>query len=192
MSDPPKRSRRVRRRVRLSWPVILILVVLAIVRIAGKVQKPAPMPAAHSSALLRAGVWRLDRVVDGDTIIVRNPKDAHAPPIRIRLLGIDTPEAVKPNHPVEPWGPEATAFTRHFLKGGELRIRLDRRRVDQYGRSLAYVFVGDEMLNEALVRHGLARASLYSGDSAAMARKLRKAEQAAKNAKAGIWSGAAD
>src|SRR5262245_64178349 len=90
------------------------------------------------------------RVIDGDTIIVE-------PEATIRLIGVDTPETVKPEHPVEPWGPEATEFTREFLAGGAARLSFDRERVDRFGRFLAYVWVDDRLLNEELLREGLAR-----------------------------------
>ncbi len=48
------------------------------------------------------------RVVDGDTIIVE-------PDHVVRLIGVDTPETVKPNHAIERFGPEATQFTKRFL-----------------------------------------------------------------------------
>ena len=67
-------------------------------------------------------------------------------------------------------------------------MRLDRRRIDQYGRYLAYVYVGDAMLNEELVRAGLARVSTYSGDSAPIERRLLRAQDEARQAGRGIWS----
>lgn len=132
-------------------------------------------------------------MVDGDTLVVRDPNAAD-PAVRgqrgvkLRLLGIDCPESVKPNHPVEPWGLEATEFTEQFLAGGTVRLQFDRRRIDQYDRYLAYVFVGEQMLNEELVRAGLASVSVYSGDSQSMERRFRAAEEEAKMRSRGIWS----
>jgi micrococcal nuclease len=133
------------------------------------------------------------RIVDGDTIIVRRsgrgPKFSdESPQARVRLLGIDAPETVQPNHPIEPWGPEASEFAREFLSAGEVELRLDRRRKDRYNRFLAYVYVKGRVLNEELVQAGLARAVHYPGDSPTMARRLRSAEAAAQNEKRGIWS----
>ena len=132
----------------------------------------------------------VERVVDGDTLIVLLPDDAGGEPSRerLRLLGIDTPETVKEDTPVEAWGPEATAFTKDFLSGGRARLEFDKRKVDQFGRYLAYVYVGDRMLNEALVAEGLARVSHFPGDSEAKVRILRKAEEAAKAEGKGMWS----
>jgi endonuclease YncB( thermonuclease family) len=100
--------------------------------------------------LLPEGVYQVERIVDGDTLLLRDGA-------RVRLMGVDTPETVKPDHPVEPWGPEASEFTRRFIDAGEVRLQFDRERTDRFGRYLAYVWVGDKMLNEELLRAGLAR-----------------------------------
>jgi len=146
----------------------------------------------EDSAPLTAGPCEVVRVVDGDTIIVRQqsqpPDRPRVREARVRLLGIDTPETVKPNAPVEPWGPEATEFTKRLTAEGNVRLELDKRRIDRYGRSLAYVYVGDRLLNEELVRAGLARVSVYPGDSATIERRLRAAEAEARKAERGIWS----
>ena len=130
---------------------------------------------------LAEGVHRVQRVVDGDTLLLAN--DA-----RIRLIGADTPETVKPNWPVEPWGPEATEFTKEFVADGEVWLRFDRERQDRYGRFLAYVWVGDRMLNEELIRAGLAKAEMGFRYSSSMKTRFRQAEQEARADQRGIWS----
>ncbi len=140
-----------------------------------------PLPPAPPEALAE-GTYAVRRVVDGDTLVLTN--DA-----RVRLIGADTPETVKPDCPVEPWGPEATQFTRDFVGGGTVRLQLDRERVDKYGRFLAYVWVGDRMLNEELIRAGLARAKTGFRYSSSMKGRFRRAEGEAEAADRGIWSG---
>ncbi|MEN6406773.1 MAG: thermonuclease family protein [Thermoguttaceae bacterium] len=129
---------------------------------------------------------RVARVVDGDTLVLADGKQ------RVRLIGADTPETVKRDWPVEPWGPEATAFTQKFLADGDNRVRLefDAERHDKYGRLLAYVWRGDQMLNEELIRAGLARAELWYHYSEAKKDRFRRAELDAKAARRGIWSDA--
>ncbi|QDU93045.1 Thermonuclease precursor [Lignipirellula cremea] len=134
---------------------------------------------------LHEGDVQVVRVIDGDTLLVRQ----YDQEFRLRLLGIDTPETVKPNHPVEPWGPEASQFTSQFVaRHSSLRLQLDKRRRDRYGRWLGYLFADDELLNESLIRQGLARARTYAGDSPLMERRFRAAEQEARSAGRGIWS----
>ena len=138
------------------------------------------------------GVYNVERVVDGDTIIVHIPKpgapEGEVDRVRVRLLCIDTPESVKPNHPVEPFGPEAAEFAREFLKDKRTTLRFGRRRVDQYDRLLAFVFVGDVMLNEELARAGLARVKVYAGDESPLTRRIETAAEEAKSARRGVWS----
>jgi micrococcal nuclease len=137
---------------------------------------PPPPPTLPSE-----GPHRVVRVIDGDTIIV-------APHDTIRLIGVDTPETVKPEHPVEPWGPEATAFTRQFLAGGSARLTFDRERTDRFGRYLAYVWVDERLLNEELLRNGLGRWEPHFHYRESMKRRFRQAQQAAEREHLGIWS----
>ena len=150
-------------------------------------------PSLGGRPPLSEGLHEVVRVVDGDTLKVRDPDANHLAVrsergVRLRLLGIDCPESVKPNHPVEPWGPEAAEFATQFIADRSVRLQFDRRRVDFYGRYLAYVFVDEQMLNEELVREGLARVSTFPGDSLTMTRRLRAAEDEARQNVRGIWS----
>jgi micrococcal nuclease len=140
--------------------------------------------APSSPDTLAEGTYAVRRVVDGDTLLLANGA-------RVRLIGADTPETVKPNAPVEPWGPEASQFTRDFMDQGhgEVRLQMDSERVDKYGRFLAYVFVGDRMLNEELIRAGLARAKTQYHYSESMKTRFRRAEEEARRESRGIWSG---
>jgi len=80
------------------------------------------------------------RVVDGDTIDVT----VNGTEERVRLIGIDTPETVKPNTPVQCYGPEASEHTKELLPPGT-PVYLERDLVarDDYGRLLSYVFRND-------------------------------------------------
>ena len=107
-----------------------------------------------------------------------------------RTIRVDAPETVQPKHPIEPFGPQASQFARQFVDqgGGAVRLQFDRERVDKYGRFLAYVWVGERMLNEELVRAGLATAETGYRYAASMKTRFRRAEDEAKAARRGIWS----
>ncbi|MCE5301586.1 MAG: thermonuclease family protein [Planctomycetaceae bacterium] len=163
-----------------------VLVILAVSMLSLWRTWPSRTPWDQPTQPVDASLHRVARVVDGDTLVLADGKQ------RVRLIGADTPETVKPNWPVEPWGPEATAFTRKFLADGQNQVRLefDAERHDKYGRLLAYVWCDDRMLNEELIRAGLARAELWYRYAEAKKERFRRAESEAKAARRGIWSGA--
>jgi micrococcal nuclease len=146
-----------------------------------------PVPAGPAvptgPQTLSEGIHEVRRVVDGDTLLL-------ASGARVRLEGIDTPETVREDTPVEPWGPEASRFTKDFVRqaGGRVRLTFGTERLDDYGRYLAFVWNGDTLLNEELVRAGLAHARLGWHFSQTMKRRLRKAQEEAQRAKRGLWS----
>ena len=129
------------------------------------------------------GIVTVDRCVDGDTLVL-------ADGTRIRLIGANTPETVKNNWPTEPFGPEASAYTKKAIAEVKNKVRLefDGTRTDRYGRTLALVYVGDKMLNEELIREGLATAELNYKYSKKMKDRFSRAEYEAQKARRGIWS----
>jgi len=186
------KARSFRRRSSRKWIIVAVIAAFALVRFGYDRWRGEFSPS--DGPPLPEGLYEVVRVVDGDTLIVRKDDAAHPAArsergVRLRLLGIDCPESVKPNHPVEPWGPEAAEFTTQFVSGQAIRLQFDRRRIDRYDRYLAYVFVNEQMLNEELVRDGLAHVSTFPGDSESMARRLHGAEKEARLHSRGIWSG---
>jgi micrococcal nuclease len=104
---------------------------------------------------------RVTHVVDGDTIDVEMPGGSEE---TVRYIGIDTPETVKPDNPVECGGPKAHAVNERLVGGKTVTLRFDAERRDVYGRLLAYVYLpragpGGRPLfvNAELVQRGLAR-----------------------------------
>jgi len=149
-----------------------------------------PLPSKHKGALTE-GIWTVVHVVDGDTLDV---VDDAGSKYRVRLVGADTPETVKPNTPVEPFGLQASDFTKRKIAEANNRVRLafDGDEVDKYGRNLAMVHLqlpdGEVWLNELLIREGLARAQLQYRYSKGAKAAFQKAEAEAKNAKRNLWS----
>ena len=146
----------------------------------------SPQPAEVAAPeTLDSGIHEVRRVVDGDTLLLTSGA-------RVRLQGIDTPETVKPDWPVEPWGPEASQFTKAFIEsaGNRVRLTFEQERRDDYGRFLAFVWDGDRLLNEELVQAGLAHARHDYRYSNTMKRRLDRAQTEAKRAGRGLWSDA--
>ena len=162
----PRRQRR----------VVLLVVAMVALLVTHWLTDNQPPPGS-----LEPGIYHVARVVDGDTLVLTNRA-------RVRLIGADTPETVRPNHPVEPWGREATQFTREFVAGGAVRLQFDGPPKDKYGRFLAHVWVGDRMLEEELIRAGLATATTNYRFSTTTKVRLLAAQTQARAAGRGIWS----
>lgn len=141
-------------------------------------------------AVAREGDCEVLAVIDGDTLLVKQAAaNAQAKDFigKVRLLGVNSPETVKRDVAPQPWGKEATEFLRSKVAAGGVRLELDKRRIDAYGRCLAYVYVGNEHLNESLVAAGLARVHTYPGDSSTINRQLLQAQNEAQLRELGIW-----
>lgn len=149
-----------------------------------------PLPSKNKGTLTE-GIWTVVHVVDGDTLDVADDAGSK---YRVRLIGANTPETVKPNTPVEPFGPQASDFTKRKIAEANDRVRLafDGDEVDKYGRSLAMVYLqlpdGEVWLNELLIREGLAHAQLQYRYSQGAKTAFRQAEAEAKSAKRNLWS----
>lgn len=138
---------------------------------------------AHADTETTATVLR---VVDGDTIDVIDDTRGR---IRVRLLGIDAPEATKT---VGCWGPQATEFAKSTLLGAGVAIITEPTQDlhDRYGRTLSYVDLdkagGWDYSIEA-ARNGAAHAYVYGTSPVSRAAEIAAAEQEAKAAGRGLW-----
>jgi micrococcal nuclease len=125
---------------------------------------------------------RVLRVVDGDTIVVSvDGRDEY-----VRYIGVDTPETVKPDAPVQCYGPRASDENHRLVEGRTVRLGFDREQRDDYGRLLAYVYAGERFVNGALVRGGYARTLAIAPNTSHAAQLQRLAERAARGAR-GLW-----
>jgi micrococcal nuclease len=138
-----------------------------------------------SGPALGPGEAVVKRVVDGDTIVVHlGGRDE-----RVRLIGIDTPETVDPREPVQCFGKEASAYTKHLLPPGTIvRLERDVEARDRYDRLLAYVYrVSDGLfVNLALARDGYAQ-QLTIPPNVAYVDEIRAAVADARNGRRGLW-----
>ena len=132
---------------------------------------------------------RVSRVVDGDTIIVRNLNRYSKPTgaqRRVRYIGIDTPESVKPDTAPECFGKEAAAANRRLVDGRVVTLVSDAEPYDDFGRALAYVYVGGKFVNGDLVAQGFAR-TLTIAPNTARAADLKRLQNEAKRTNKGLW-----
>lgn len=140
-------------------------------------------PFSDMSADDTAETYTVKRVIDGDTIIVSKPGQED---IRVRMIGVDTPETVKPNTPVQPYGKAASDFTKKHLTNQKVRLEYDREKTDRYGRTLAYVWLGDDMFNVMLAKEGLARAKFYAPNDKYRI-LIEQAQKEAQKKQLNIW-----
>jgi micrococcal nuclease len=121
------------------------------------------------------------RVVDGDTILLTSGE-------RVRFIGVDTPESVKPGTPVQCFAKRASAFTHALLDGARVRLVHGDERRDRYGRLLAYVYRARDGLNvnAELLRRGYAR-TLAIPPNTEHAREYAALASGARRAGKGLW-----
>jgi micrococcal nuclease len=163
--------------VRTLVPAVAVTVaVLVTVAVTGATER------GHAG---RSGATTVVRVVDGDTVVVRLPAGEET----LRLVGIDTPETVKPDAPVECFGPEASARTKALLPTGTaVRLERDLEARDRYGRVLAYVYrlPDDLFVNLSLAADGFAR-PLSIAPNVAYSDRFAGAAAEARRAGRGLW-----
>lgn len=140
---------------------------------------------------------RVERVVDGDTTIVRFEGDERE---RVRFIGANTPESVKPNSPVEYYGKEASDFTKKELTGKTLFIQTDVEVRDRYKRALAYVWmekpkdaaskaeIRAKMFNARLLLDGFGQTMTIQPNSK-HSKLFAAFEREAREKKKGLWGG---
>ncbi|MDS9470944.1 thermonuclease family protein [Sporosarcina pasteurii] len=126
---------------------------------------------------------KVKRVIDGDTIIVKMDGKEE----RVRLILVDTPETKHPQMGVQPFGPEASAFTTEQLEGKVITLEVGVQERDRYGRVLAYVWIGDKLFNQTLLEKGLARVAVYPPNTKYLD-EFKAAQNNAKKKAVGIWS----
>jgi micrococcal nuclease len=154
----------------------------------GEGEEPPPLssrfhqPPGHPPTEAEAGEWRhVTRVIDGDTLILDGGE-------RVRLIGVDAPETVHPQRPVEYFGKEASAFTRRTVEGKQVRLEYEQGapREDRYGRTLGYVYLEDgRLLNLEIIAGGYGHA--YTRFPFSKMEEFRAAERQARETGEGLW-----
>lgn len=166
-----------------------VLVTLAVALTSAGTARSAPADPRYPVGPTERG-FVVTRVVDGDTVHVeRDGVD-----LTVRLIGINAPESVKPNAPVECFGPQSSAFAKARLTGRRVLLEFDpsQGRTDQYGRTLAYVWIEQPggaatMFNRTAVLAGFARERQYGPRRPLWKPVLSDAQAQARRARAGLW-----
>jgi micrococcal nuclease len=125
-------------------------------------------------------------VIDGDTVIVEFAGGAKE---IVRLLGVDTPETVDPNRPVQCFGAEASTYVATLIPPGtEVRLERDVEARDHFGRLLAYIYRRSDglFINRDLLRLGFADLSIYPPNDT-YATDLQTVTTSARTQALGLW-----
>ncbi len=140
-------------------------------------------------ATASAEVFRVKKVIDGDTITLENGR-------KVRYIGIDTPELHDPRKKVECFAKEAYLENKKLVEGKSVRLEKDVSEVDRYNRLLRYVYLIDNMdnnatgsglfVNQYLVQEGFAFASSFPPDVKYSSLLLQSQKEAQEKNK-GLW-----
>jgi len=121
----------------------------------------------------------VSKIYDGDTITMSNGE-------KVRLLQIDTPELSSK----ECYGDQArTELVKLLGNSGKVKLTSDSKldKIDKYGRSLRYVFMGKTNINLKMVEIGAAAPYFYRGEAGAYSKAILKAAENAKKKRLGLW-----
>ncbi len=168
---------------------VLVAVLVALAFVNAQVTptpQPNELPFLPTPDFSKLTAHPVVRVVDGDTIVVSDKgKD-----VKVRLVGVDTPETVHPSKPVEHYGKEASRFTTNLLKGERVYLIGEPlpRAFDRYGRLLAYVYRAPDGLfvNAEIIRQGYGHA--YTQIPSKYMQEFKQLEQFARKAEKGLWA----
>lgn len=126
---------------------------------------------------------KLHHCIDGDTAKF-NIKGKLT---TVRFLAINAPEIAKEDKPAEPYGNASSEFTCDILKNAkEIKLEYEKEKMDKHGRTLAWVFVDNKLLNAEIARAGFAKVA-YLYDKYKYTEQVKHAEKEAKLKKLNLW-----
>jgi micrococcal nuclease len=167
--------------------LIVIALALVVAVVAGC--SSASQPRARASSVTSAGTIHahIAYAVDGDTLRVRLRSGNL---VYVRLVGIDTPEDVRPGYPIE-CGSEEAAASMESLAPESAVVTLRGDSVadseDRYGRILAHAFFAGRQLEVAQLRRGWAEVYRYEGQRFDGLRRFEAAQRSARQGSRGVW-----
>lgn len=142
--------------------------------------------AADKKPVVKNGSYKVTSVVDGDTFKIAVGKTTET----VRLIGVDTPETVHPNKAVQPYGKEASAYTKKILAGKTVKLVFDVQQRDKYGRLLAYAYLADgTFVNSTLIKNGYA-VLMTIPPNVKYTKQFTALQKEARDKKRGLWADA--
>lgn len=136
----------------------------------------SPTPSVKDEIREKA---RVAKVIDGDTIELDDNR-------KVRYIGINSFEMNDKRKGTKCLAEKATEANRKLVENKEIEMEKDISETDKYGRLLRYVWVGEIMVNEELIREGWAESSSFPPDIKYQER-FRIEQIKAELNKVGIW-----
>ena len=147
---------------------------------------PTPSPTCTGQACLTPTITlstkqliRVVRVIDGDTIEIEDGQ-------KVRYIGINSPELHDPRRPVGCFAKQSYEENKKLVEGKTITMERDISETDKYKRLLRYVWIGDVLVNDYLVRQGFALTSTFPPDVKYETQFL-EAETEARENNPGLW-----
>lgn len=182
MSDIPEGITKLRNRFILIFAIVFIIGYVFDADMKGVIDIDLPTKSINTVGTY----YKVDRVVDGDTIKVVIGDTVES----VRLIGINTPETVDPRRTVECFGKEASVRMKELADGKIVRLEYDDTQGyrDTYNRILAYVYLEDgQMLNRKMVAEGYAHEYTYLTPYLYQ-KEFRELQNLAKAGEKGLWA----
>lgn len=129
--------------------------------------------------------YLVTKTLDGDTFEIKIGKRI----MKVRMMGVDTPETLDPRKPVQCYGHESSEKTKELLSGRSVSLRLDKTQsaLDKFKRLLAYVYRDDGIfINQYLLENGYAREYTYNKKYQNQ-KEFKEIEKKAREEKRGLW-----
>lgn len=151
--------------------VVILGIFISVPSVANPPQEQGDLPSK--------GPFRIKQVLDGDTIVLSNGE-------AVRLIGVDAPEINHPGIPAQKFGKESKEFLRRLTEGYHCTLEFEPGNLrDRYGRLLAYVFVGNQLVNAEMIRHGYAY--VYTRFPFKRQAEFLTLEAEARKTRSGLW-----
>jgi micrococcal nuclease len=134
-----------------------------------------------------SGLYSVVHITDGDTIDI----EKEGTKVRVRLLGMNSPESVDPRRPTECYGKEAKNYMIELLQDKKVRLQLDALKPerDEYGRVLAYIWREDGLfVNQDMIERGYAYEYTYKQEKYKFQENFKSTQGKAKERAVGLWA----
>jgi micrococcal nuclease len=165
--------------------IIIFILIFSVINVSCNSKSGKRRAKTDNSKVIQNGLTLVRKVVDGDTFWADDGTEKGQ---KIRLIGLDAPESRKSfKKEVGYFGKEAKEYLTNLLQGKSVKLEYDVTRVDQYGRTLAYVYLEDgTFVNAELVKNGYAMVMTFP-PNVKFADLFVKLQQEARENNRGLW-----